>query len=228
MNRKFYTLMLAPLLFMACNNTTPQKVLTKEVSKATTLAPEKKVITQVQEAVVTPTITSPAVSPQTSFKYIKDASIIKKGMLHIDGFMETLKPTLKSLLQQDPSHQTAMGGCTNMAMKMTNDYNNMTNDVKIRRTALKYRNPSNQPDHVDKEVMYRLQTVNDGKSLAVDIGSNYRVYKPLQMKKPCLICHGSNISPEIKSMIIKKYPTDLATGFKLGEFRGAVVAEIQK
>jgi len=217
MNRKFYTLMLTPLLFVACSNNQPQATTQKETLSPTV---EKQ---SVEPTTQTEVVTAP------SFKYTKDASVLQSGMLHIKGFIGTLKPTLKSMLQQDPSHVTAMGACTSMATQMKNDYNSKTTDVKIRRTALKYRNPANKPDTIDQEVMYRLQAVNNKKPVAVDLGGNhYRVYKPLQTEKACLICHGSNISPKIKSMILKKYPTDLATGFKLGEFRGAVVAEIQR
>jgi hypothetical protein len=215
MNRKFYTLMLAPLLFVACSNNQPQATTQKEAP-----APKVEKKSAPKEVVTAP-----------SFKYIKDTSVLQSGMLHIKGFIGTLKPTLKSMLQQDPSHVTAMGACTNMAPKMKEDYNSKTTDVKIRRTALKYRNPANKPDSVDQEVMYRLQAQNDKKPLVIDMGNkHYRVYKPLQIEKPCLICHGNskNISPKIQAMILKKYPTDLATGFKLGEFRGAVVAEVQR
>jgi hypothetical protein len=131
-------------------------------------------------------------------------------------------------MKRDPSHKTAMGACSTLGQGMTNNYNNVS-DVKIRRTALRYRNPINKPDHTDTVVMERFLASNDfKKSLVVDMGDNYRIYKALTIKKPCLACHGSNISSDLKTMLKKKYPTDMATEFKLGEFRGVVVAKVQK
>jgi hypothetical protein len=219
MKNRFYALVLTPLLFGACN--TPEATApTSNVSRT------QQVVSKVQKSVVETT----QQSTTNKLRYIDKPLVIEQGMLHIKGFMGTLQPTLKSALQQDSSHLTAMGACSSMAMQMTNEYNAVTTDTKIRRTALKYRNPKNRPDNTDKEVMYRLQAVNDGKPVAVDMGDKYRVYKPLKMKASCLLCHGnsSQISPKLKKMIQTKYPHDLAVGFGIGEFRGAVVAEIQK
>ncbi len=221
MKKNFYIVSsLLSILLMGCNNpdnTTPIPK-SKEVAYKT-VSPNV-----VQNIVETPTKTVSKV------KYITKPIIIEEGMLHIKGFMGTLKPTLNDALKQDSDHVTAMGACSSMAMQMTSDYNNITNGVKVRRTALKYRNPNNKPDNTDKEVMYRFQAVNDFKPVAVDMGSSYRVYKPLKTKAKCLYCHGSksDINPKIAKITQKKYPHDLATDFKLGELRGVVVAEIQK
>jgi len=214
MNKNIYALMLtAPLLFTACTtssilptveNKTEEKITTAETTLETT----------------TPT--------ELTVNFIKSEDIKKSGMLHIKSFMGTLKPTLKSLIQSDKTFKTAMGGCTSMAMKMTDDYNNIS-ETKIRRTALKYRNPLNAPDATDTKVMERfLASQNFNEPLVVEMPNNYRVYKALDMKKPCLACHGTNISKDLTEMLLKTYPTDLATNFQLGEFRGVVVAEVQK
>jgi len=214
MKKNFYTLLLTPMLFVGCN--------TPEASAPAPVAQQESVVVTETKPIAT--------EASTTVKYVSKPIIVEQGMLHINGFMGTLKPTLKSALKQDNTQEIAMGTCSSIAMKMTNDYNNVSPNVKVRRTALKYRNPANKPDNTDKEVMYRLQAVNDGKPVAVDMGSTYRVYKPLKMKSSCLLCHGSTtqISPKVLKIIRTKYPHDLATGFKLGEFRGAVVSEFQK
>jgi hypothetical protein len=216
MKNRFYTVVFAPLLFVACNS--PESLTPIAVAQT------EKVIQPVTKPIST------EVKNTTIIKYISKPIVIEQGMLNIDGFMGTLQPTLKSALKQDKTQETAMGACTSMAIQMTNDYNNISPNVKVRRTALKYRNPANKPDATDKEVMYRLQAVNDGKPVAVDMGSTYRVYKPLKMKQSCLLCHGdtTQISPKTLKMIRKNYPHDLATDFKLGEFRGVVISEFQK
>jgi len=212
MKKNFYAFLLTPLLFVGCN--------TPEVSAPTSS------VSQTESSVVD----TQSTGSTTNIKYVNTPIVIKEGMLHIDTFTGTLKPTLKSALQQDKTQEIAMGTCSSIAMKMTNDYNNISPKVKVRRTALKYRNPANKPDATDKQVMYRFLALNDGKPVAIDMGDKYRVYKPLKTKAKCLLCHGdvTQMSPKVVEMIRKKYPHDLATGFKLGEFRGAVVAEFNK
>jgi len=217
MNTKLSTLLLTmPLLFSACNNnqvsvpTTEQTATTTSVSKT------------VQESVTS--------SNGNKALFVDKPAIEKRGLLHIKSFMETLQPTLKSALESDNTHVTAMGVCTAIAKRMTDSYNQGQTEVKIRRTALKYRSELNKPDTTDSIVMQLLADKKDFKPVVVEQADHYRVYKPLPTKKACLICHGdsTNISPIISTIIKNKYPNDLATGFRLGEFRGAVVAEIQK
>jgi len=219
MNNKLYALMLtAPLLFSACNSTSVSpKIEKKEVTIQESL-PETKM-----QAIPSSSSKVISVTYANDKKFIKD-----QGMMNIESFMETLKPTLMGLMQSDPSHKTALGGCSSMAQGMTDDYNKIS-DVKIRRTALKYRNPKNRPDETDTVVMEQFisaQKLNE--PLVIEMPDHYRVYKPLIMKQPCMACHGDNISKDIQEMTTKLYPKDMATGFKLGEFRGVVVAKVKK
>jgi len=203
MNKKILTVtIIAPLFYVACNSTTNQP---------------------------TNTITTNQ-SNELTVNYANDNERIKReGMLHIKSFMGTLKPTLMSLMQSDPTHKTALGACSSMAPKITDDYNAVSPNTKIRRTALRYRNENNKPDATDTTVMERFLASNDfNNPLVVDMPTHYRVYKALTIKQPCLACHGSNISKDLQEMLVTKYPTDMATNFKLGEFRGVVVAEVQK
>ena len=55
-------------------------------------------------------------------------------------------------------------------------------------------------------------------------GHYYRYAKAIRIKPVCLSCHGSDadIKPSVKTVLAKNYPNDVATGYKLGELRGAV------
>ena len=228
MNKKILTLtLLAPLLYTACS-TTSSKTSNNTIEKTQTTT----ISQEVQENVQTTVNTSSTLSStnEATVNYANDKKNIKqKGMMHISSFMQTLKPTLKGLIQNDKSFKTAMGGCTSMGQSMTNDYNAVSPDTKVRRTALKYRNPVNAPDATDTTVMERFLASNNFKDpLVVEMPTQYRVYKALEIKQPCLACHGTNISTDLKEMLLKSYPQDMATNFRLGEFRGVVVAEIAK
>jgi hypothetical protein len=224
MNKKLYAFVLTPILFVACanNDVKVEKKATsnmaKKVSQKTITPPQTVEVTKVSKQ-------------ETVISYVQNPEIAEKGMMHIKGFMGSLKPTLEGLLQSDPKHTTALGACSAMAMGMTDDYNKQVSDVKIRRTALKYRNQKNKPDSADVLVMERFLASGDFKKpLIIDAGNHYRVYKALPTKQSCTICHGAKeqMSPEIVKMIQRRYPNDLATGFKVGDFRGAVVAEVKK
>ncbi|CAA6814383.1 MAG: Cytochrome c family protein [uncultured Sulfurovum sp.] len=225
MKQKLLTLaLLAPLFYTACNSTpskpTTSIIETKEIKKETEVVPQ----------VLPTTITKANSFTETTVSYATDKTAVKEqGLMHIESFMETLKPTLMGLMKSDSTYKTAMGGCTSMAQGMTNDYNAISPDTKIRRTALKYRNEKNKPDATDTVVMERfLASKNLKEPLVVEMPNHYRVYKALDMKQPCLACHGTNISEDLGKMLEKSYPKDLATHFKLGEFRGTIVAEVKK
>ena len=49
----------------------------------------------------------------------------------------------------------------------------------------------------------------------------YRYMKAIPVGEVCLACHGSSLDPELKATIDGGYPEDRATGFALGELRGA-------
>ena len=42
---------------------------------------------------------------------------------------------------------------------------------------------------------------------------------------PCLVCHGDNIAEPVRQALREQYPADAATGFAVGELRGAVVVD---
>lgn len=166
------------------------------------------------------------------FKYIINPTIQTKGMEQIQGLIDGhLKPTLMTEMKKDKSGISGMELCSASAKGMENAYNkSLPQDSNVRRTALKYRNPANKPDATDIAVMKNLKENKNFKPVVVELTDQYRVYKALPTMKPCLACHGDTtaMNSTVKKMILKKYPTDLATNFKENEFRGVVVSEIQK
>ncbi len=48
--------------------------------------------------------------------------------------------------------------------------------------------------------------------------------KPIFIDAPCLLCHGqqSEILPQVAEIIKNNYPYDKATGYKIGDLRGAI------
>lgn len=161
--------------------------------------------------------------------------IKQEGIKYIKILGGALKKEVKAKMQEDPTGSLAMGFCSGKASEITEQVNNQLPDyAKVRRTALKIRNPENAPDETDTKIMQAYEKAIAAKKFTpkdikvVEVGDTYRVYKPLVAKAMCLKCHGENISEDIQSVIKKVYPKDQATGFNEGDLRGVIVAEIKK
>jgi len=102
------------------------------------------------------------------------------------------------------------------------------NNVLIKRTALKIRNPKNEPTEQEKDVLNNYQSLlTKGESLSPEIRLNEEekavFYAPIILAPNCVKCHGqpdSEISPEVQQKIKEFYPNDQATGFAAGDLRG--------
>jgi len=159
----------------------------------------------------------------------------QEGLQAIKLLGQTLKSQLKEKLQLDSNGTTAITFCTAQAQAITAKVNTqLPSHVKVRRTSLQLRNPANQADALDIKVMHNYKEAFDNKSTYANLITKVekeefvRVYKPLMVGAVCLKCHGEHISPLIAEQIKAAYPTDAATGMKLGDFRGVIVAEVAK
>ena len=162
-------------------------------------------------------------------------SATKEGLHAIKLLGTTLKTQLKAKFQEDSNGTTAITFCSTQAQALTQQINEqLPSHVKVRRTSLLLRNPANQSDATDIKIMKQYQSrINKKSSIAMlsvtaTVGETTRVYKPLVVGAVCLKCHGENVSPAIAKTIQATYPTDKAIGMKLGDFRGVIVAEINK
>ncbi len=161
----------------------------------------------------------------------QEESIKVDAINKINGFVNLIKPLLMSSLKADPTGESGMDMCSASAQELTKDYNKkLSSDIKIRRTALKYRNALNKPDSIDKKVMNQMVSSKSMSPVMIKTKNGYRVYQPLANLQPCLSCHGdiNTMNPKTVAKIKKYYPKDLANGFKLNDFRGVVVAEIKR
>lgn len=57
-------------------------------------------------------------------------------------------------------------------------------------------------------------------------GVELRMARGIRVEAACLMCHGDNIAPEIAARLAEHYPRDRATGFREGDLRGLVWAEV--
>jgi hypothetical protein len=114
--------------------------------------------------------------------------------------------------------------------------------AEIGRTALRVRNPANEPDSYERAVLERFAReieaagateAADGPRPVTEVqiewpnleaGGVDRFYmRAIVMQPKCLPCHGATLSPDVAKTIQQHYPADQATGFAPGQLRGAVV-----
>ena len=109
--------------------------------------------------------------------------------------------------------------------------------ITVSRTALRLRNSANAPTGWQREQLQRFQSeiASDAPASEIfaiqqevaDTGESAWVYmSPIVTGGVCLNCHGDNLQPDLQTALATRYPDDQATGFALGELRGAFVAII--
>jgi hypothetical protein len=102
-------------------------------------------------------------------------------------------------------------------------------NIEVGRTSHKLRNQTNQPRDWVKPILeeyVRTPVAKQDKHKLVNLGpGHYGYVEPLYVEAVCLNCHGATLKPEVRKEITKLYPSDSATGFKLGEFRGLIWLE---
>lgn len=141
----------------------------------------------------------------------------------------SLKSKLKEALQTGGPVE-AIGVCNleakNISTQISKDFG-----WQVGRTSLKIRNPSNTPDNWERKTLLSFEEQNtsgvDTKNLeAYEIikdeqGKWFRYMKVIPTTEVCLICHGETIVPPVQQKLTSLYPNDRATGYKVGEIRGA-------
>jgi hypothetical protein len=103
--------------------------------------------------------------------------------------------------------------------------------ARVGRTALRVRNAANAPDDLERAVLEQFAgELASGRvegpleaafEIKRDAGIERHYLRAIPTEALCLTCHGETLAPELAAAIAREYPGDQATGFKLGELRGA-------
>lgn len=126
----------------------------------------------------------------------------------------------------------AIGVCNIQAMPITRQAA-VDHDMQVSRVSLNNRNPGNAANDWQTAVLESFESQKSNgadisklawsKTVDVDGGQEFRFMKAIPTGPVCLMCHGSQISPEVTEAIANLYPQDRATGYSEGDIRGAFV-----
>ncbi len=157
---------------------------------------------------------------------LERASVI--GAAAAKTLTESLGGQLKAAMA-DGGPVAAIGVCQQVALPLTAAAGNSVDGVTLRRVTLKPRNPANQPDATDAAVLEAMQAQPAPEVAIRRVGETIRYYQPLAIAEVCLKCHGdpATFPKELAAILAEKYPHDAATGYALGDLRGAIRVDIE-
>jgi hypothetical protein len=140
---------------------------------------------------------------------------------------ELLKNVSRAIGEGGPVY--AIDFCNTRALLLKDSLSQL-NNCQIRRISMQYRNPEDKPQtKTGKDLLRQYQIAHEkGDSIKPKVylfEDRIEYYQPILINNgACLICHGipgEQIAEETLEIIKERYPNDLATGFKMYDFRGA-------
>lgn len=102
--------------------------------------------------------------------------------------------------------------------------------IRVGRSSLRLRNPENAgaPQWVRDWLKAQGERPREGLAPVAElVEGTGRFLMPIGVEAPCVLCHGAvgELSPGVRSLLQEHYPEDAATGYKVGDLRGALWAE---
>ena len=103
--------------------------------------------------------------------------------------------------------------------------------ARVGRTALKVRNPANTPDADARGVLEQFDATwaadrsAPPESFTIAQDGSARYMSGIVTQGLCVTCHGATLTPELAAAVAERYPADEATGYAVGDLRGAFLID---
>lgn len=140
----------------------------------------------------------------------------------------TMMAELKLALEMSPAEAVAL--CRHLAPEIKEQIAEDTG-WQVRRVALRVRDPVNRPNKQERGILLgfeaRLAAGQSMRLLRTDRvvelqGRRHILFmQAIPTFDTCLICHGPDLDPEVDRAVRELYPEDEATGYSVGDIRGA-------
>ena len=161
--------------------------------------------------------------------YEPDTSNIQQARSLIKQYAGNLKHELKTAIKQEGLAK-AVEVCHLKAPDIASDASKQSGWT-VRRTSLKVRNLEDAPDKWEFSVLKQFEarkqagepvkTMEYSEKVTKNGQTWFRYMKAIPTQKICLQCHGEKIDSKVSRELDSLYPFDQATGFKVGDIRGA-------
>lgn len=130
--------------------------------------------------------------------------------------------------------ESAIKVCKEIAPKLAGDVSRL-NGWKLTRVSLKVRNPLlGMPDAWEQKNLQAFEdratkgektdSMEQAEIVREPDGKYFRYMKAIVIQPGCLLCHGNaeQIPDTVKAKLGEDYPHDKATGYSVGQIRGAI------
>lgn len=152
--------------------------------------------------------------------------LLDKGTKITNLAGKSLKKSLQNAIQKD-GLEYAIDFCNVKAIPITDSVSQLES-VQIKRVSDKYRNPLNEPNSLEKDMLqsYANDLYNDLELkpvIHINTDGNPVYFNPIIVGALCLNCHGEvgkTVNSELAKVIKTHYPQDKATGYNEGQLRG--------
>ncbi len=167
-----------------------------------------------------------ALLPACKRSELDEAKWKEAGAEAILPFKKSLKGALVEGLKGGPIE--AISACRAEAPKLAQAAS--VNGIKVGRTSSKLRNPSNAAKPWIQPWLARYEADPEQREPAVVLVDDETVgyVEPLFVQPLCVTCHGSALAPDLEKKLAELYPSDQATGYAAGDFRGVFWAELPR
>lgn len=142
-------------------------------------------------------------------------------------FVGLMKPQLQQALAEG-GPVNAIAVCADIAPRIA-DSLSAQSGWTVKRVSLRARNASRAvPDSWEKAVLLEFDQRRAAGENPVDlrhgevVGRQYRYMQAQVVEPVCLVCHGQGLAGDVTQVLRDYYPDDSATGYTLGDVRGAI------
>lgn len=165
-----------------------------------------------------------------------DDPALARAKAAAQAFSADLRRTLQAAMQAG-GPTAAVAVCQSQAPRIAEQVA-AEHGVRLGRVALpgRHRNPAQAASDWQLATLERFnQRVLDGEAAADQVAVirehlpddvSLRMMRGIATEPGCLACHGSAPAADVRDIIARHYPDDGATGFHVGDLRGALWVEV--
>ncbi|ASP38295.1 glutamate synthase [Bacterioplanes sanyensis] len=161
---------------------------------------------------------APSVAQQRHDEHLPQARALTKQLA--TSLQQTLATTLKA-----DGPVAAIKVCNTAAPEISRALSRQ--GWQVGRVSQRLRNTDNAPDEWERATLLRfeqqLAAGQDATTLehGEQVDGRFRYMKAIATQAVCLTCHGTVLSTAVQQAIAQRYPLDRATGYDIGQLRGA-------
>jgi hypothetical protein len=165
---------------------------------------------------------------------VADSATLQLARVVADSLDEELMGLLEPALERG-GPAMAIHVCADSAQVRT--LRHWKNGIYIRRVSDRVRNVDDTPDAIERQLLEHLAEAHQENRLprelvqvirAPDGTHELQYLRPILVDERCLPCHGdpTGFDPEVRAVLARRYPEDRATGYAVGDLRGAISVRV--